>query len=74
MQYFYNKAIDIFGYMRIMKAYIAKHKQTKHILGGTKNVKIQLSGSSYQRRKTGNFGKSKRLELYKPRRTGRNCQ
>ena len=27
MQYFYNKAIDISGYMRIMKAYRVKHKR-----------------------------------------------
>ena len=39
MQYFYNRYIDFSGYMRIIKAYRAKHKQTKHILGGTKKWK-----------------------------------
>ena len=31
--------IDISGVLRIMKAYRAKHKQTKHILGGNKKMK-----------------------------------
>ena len=35
---FYSGWVDFSGYMRIMKAYRAKHKQ-KNILGGTKNGK-----------------------------------
>ena len=61
MQYFYNKAIDISGYMYIMKAYRAKHKKTKHILGGNKKcyfwklltTKTENAGKYLNRRKLG---------------------
>ena len=57
MQYFYSERVDISVYMRIMKAYRAKHKQTKQ--GGNKKMK-----TIWHRSKEGNLYMQEELKLY----------